>query len=456
MPVPITREEILETIRMVELEGLDIRAVTLGIDISDCSDTSVSRLCEKIQKKILHRASRLRSITSEIETELGIPIVNARLALTPLAIVAGSCQAKDYTAIAEAVDEAGREVSVDFVGGFGALVQKGATESDSKLIDSIPRALSSTERVCSCVNLASTRSGINMDIVARMGEVIRETAELTADRNGIACCRLTCFANAPEDNPFMAGAFHGVGEPDCVVNIGVSGPGVVRSALNKLGDDADLGEVAELVKRLSFKITRMGELVGREVSARLGAEFGIVDLSLAPTPLVGDSVAETIEAMGLERCGAHGSIAAFALLVDAVKKGGAMASSYVGGLSGGFLPVSEDVGIAQAVKLKALSLATLEAMTGVCSVGLDMVPLPGNTPPETISGIIADELAIGVINGKAVGVRLIPVPGKKAGDVVEFGGLLGSAPVMPVSKFSCAELIRRGGRIPAPISSLTN
>jgi len=456
MPVAITREEILETIRMVELESLDIRAVTLGIDLSDCCDTSIARLCRKIRRKIEQRAARLARVCADIQIEFGIPIVNCRVAVTPIATVAASCRSKDYSPIATALDEAARTVGVNFIGGFGAHVHKGATPSDVALIDSIPKALSTTERVCSSVNLASTKSGINMDMVARMGEVIKEAAARTADRDGLAACKLAVFANAPEDNPFMAGAYHGVGEPDFVVNIGVSGPGVVRSALEKLPATADLGEVAELIKRLAFKITRMGELVGREVSARLGAEFGIIDLSLAPTPLVGDSVAAILEQMGLQKCGTHGTVAALALLVDAVKKGGAMASSYVGGLSGAFLPVSEDYGMADAVRQKALSLAKLEAMTAVCSVGLDMIALPGDTPASTLSAIIADELAIGVINGKATGARLIPVPGKKAGEMAEFGGLLGRSPIVPVSRFSSKEFISRGGRIPAPLQSLTN
>jgi len=451
-----TPEEILETIRMVQLERLDIRAVTLGVSLMECADTDVGRLCRKARRKLRAVAAQLVPVVNAVAEQYGVPIVNRRIAVTPVALLAAACGGKDPAPVALMLDEVAQELGVDFIGGYGALVHKGATAADDCLIASLPEALGSTARVCAFVNLASTKAGINMDAVLKMGGTIKACAERTADRDGLACCKLVAFANAVEDNPFMAGAFHGVGEPECAVNVGVSGPGVVRAALRRLSPEADLGEVAELVKRMAFKITRMGELAGRAVSERLGVPFGIVDLSLAPTPTVADSVAEILELMGLERCGTHGSVAALALLVDAVKKGGAMASSYVGGLSGAFIPVSEDVGMIQAVQDGAMSLSKLEAMTSVCSVGLDMIAIPGDTPPETIAAIIADELAIGVVNNKTTGVRLIPVPGKKAGDIAEFGGLLGRAPVMALNRFRSDAFVARGGRIPAPLRSLTN
>jgi uncharacterized protein (UPF0210 family) len=452
--MPFTTREVLETIRMVEMEHLDIRAVTLGISLRDCCDSSIDRVVEKVRRKIVDRGRNLVSVAQAIQAELGVPIVNKRVAVTPIAAIAESCAESDYSVVAESMDRAGAEIGIDFIGGFSALVQKGFTKGDSNLIDSIPRALARTSRVCSSINVASTKTGINMDAVNRMARVILETARTTPD--GIGCCRLVVFANIPDDNPFVAGAMHGFGEPECVVNVGVSGPGVVRSVLSMMPRDADLGAVAEEVKKTAFKVTRMGELVGREAARRLGVEFGIVDLSLAPTPAAGDSVADILEAMGLERTGTHGTTAALFLLTDAVKKGGAMATSSVGGLSGAFIPVSEDMGMVRAVAEGALSLDKLEAMTSVCSVGLDMVAVPGDTPVETIAAIIADEMAIGVANNKTTAVRLLPVPGRRAGDRVHYGGLLGEAIVMEVNRFSSAGFIRRGGRIPAPILSLRN
>lgn len=451
----LSTREIMETIRMVQEEHLDIRTITMGISLRDCADSSLEVMGRKIYDKITRLAERLVPVGEEIEKEFGIPIVNKRISVTPIAIVAEACQADSYVELARVLDRAAAAVGVNFIGGFSALVHKGYTRGDRILINSIPAALAETERVCSSVNVATTKAGINMDAVREMGTVIKRTAELTADKGGIGCAKLVVFANAPEDNPFMAGAFHGVGEPECVINVGVSGPGVVRRAVAE-HPDADLGTLAEVVKKTAFKITRMGELVGRVASQRLGVPFGIVDLSLAPTPTIGDSVAEILEAMGLERCGAPGTTAALALLNDAVKKGGAMASSYVGGLSGAFIPVSEDAGMIRAVEEGALTLEKLEAMTCVCSVGLDMIAVPGDTPAETIAAIIADEIALGVVNQKTTAVRVIPAPGKKVGDRVDFGGLLGSAPVMAINKFNPAAFIRRGGRIPAPVQSLRN
>ncbi|AKB12518.1 hypothetical protein SAMN02910340_02238 [Methanosarcina thermophila] len=450
-----SNNEILETIQMVRMEHLDIRTVTMGINLRDCSHPDIEVFNENIYEKITTRAKDLVRTTDEIQRLYGIPIINKRISVTPIAIAAESCRSNDFVSIAKTMDEAAKDVQVDFIGGFSALVHKGVTAGDLKLINSIPEALADTEKVCSSVNLATTRTGINMDAVGLMGGIIKETAELTADKDGIGCAKLVTFANAPEDNPFMAGAFHGVGEPECVINVGVSGPGVVNAAINEL-ENPNLTEISETIKKTAFKITRMGEMVGREVSRRLGVEFGILDLSLAPTPEIGDSVAAILEAMGLERCGAHGTTAALALLNDAVKKGGAMASSSVGGLSGAFIPVSEDAGMIEAVRAGALSLEKLEAMTSICSVGLDMIAVPGDTPASTISAIIADEMAIGVINRKTTAVRIIPAPGKGVGDSVEFGGLLGNAPIMPVSTFSSEVFVKRGGRIPAPIQSLTN
>lgn len=448
-------EEILETINMVTNEHLDIRTVTMGINLRGCSHPDIKVFNQQIYDRIMHCAENLVRTTENIQKLYGIPIINKRISVTPIAIVAEACQTKDLTSVAEALDRVAHEVGVDFIGGFSALVQKGMTPGDLNLIDSIPQALASTKKICSSVNVATTKAGINMDAVARMGHIIKHTAELTRDSQGLGCAKLVVFANAPEDNPFMAGAFHGVGEPDCVINVGVSGPGVVNSAVRSL-QDPSLGDISECIKKTAFKITRMGEMVGREVAHRLGAQFGVLDLSLAPTPAVGDSVAAILEAMGLESCGTHGTTAALAMLNDAVKKGGAMASSSVGGLSGAFIPVSEDQGMIRAVQRGSLSLDKLEAMTCVCSVGLDMIAVPGDTSPATISAIIADEMAIGMINKKTTAVRIITAPGTQVGDTVEFGGLLGSAPVMPVHNFSSETFIARGGRIPAPIQSLTN
>lgn len=448
-------EEILETIQMVKAENFDIRTVTMGIDLLDCCHNDIDVLNKNIYKKITTFAKELVKTTDDVQRLYGIPITNKRISVTPISIVAESCKTDDYVSIAKTLDKAAEDTGVDFIGGFSALVHKGATPGDMRLINSIPQALASTNKVCSSINVATTKAGINMDAVALMGKIIKDTAKATEDSDGIGCAKLVIFANAPEDNPFMAGAFHGVGEPECVINVGVSGPGVVNSAVREL-EDPDLGEISEAIKRTAFKITRMGEMVGREVSRRLNVTFGVLDLSLAPTPEIGDSVAAILEAMGLENCGTHGTTAALALLNDAVKKGGSMASSYVGGLSGAFIPVSEDAGMIRAVELGALSLEKLEAMTSVCSVGLDMIAIPGDTSAATISAIIADEMAIGMINKKTTAVRLIPAPGKKVGDNVEYGGLLGRAPVMKVSEFSSEKFISRGGRIPAPIQALTN
>jgi uncharacterized protein (UPF0210 family) len=447
--------EIMETIRMVRMEHLDIRTVTLGISLRDCSHPNIETFNENIYDKITSHAKRLVSTTNEIQSFYGIPIINKRISVTPIAIVAESCKDPDLVSVAKTMDEAAKNTGVDFIGGFSALVHKGTTPGDLKLINSIPESLASTETVCSSVNVATTRAGINMDAIGLMGNIIKKTAELTADRDGIGCAKLVIFANAPEDNPFMAGAFHGIGEPECVINVGVSGPGVINAAIREL-ENPNLTEISETIKKTTFKITRMGEMIGKEVSRRLGIEFGILDLSLAPTPAIGDSVAAILEAMGLERCGTHGTTAALALLNDAVKKGGAMASSSVGGLSGAFIPVSEDAGMIEAVEAGALTLEKLEAMTSICSVGLDMIAVPGDTPTPTLSAIIADEMAIGVINRKTTAVRIIPAPGKGVGDFVEFGGLLGRAPIMSVSNFSSEIFVKRGGRIPAPIQSLTN
>lgn len=448
-------EEILETIKMVTTQHLDIRTVTMGINLRGCCHPDLETFNSRVYDRILRCAENLVRTAEEIQNLYGIPIINKRISVTPIAIVAESCQAEDLVSVAQTLDRAAHEVGIDFVGGFSALVQKGMTPGDLRLIQSIPQALATTRKVCSSVNVATTKAGINMDAVALMGRIIKQTAEATRDAGGLGCAKLVVFANAPDDNPFMAGAFHGIGEPDCVIHVGVSGPGVVNHAVRELRNPS-LGEIAECIKKTAFKITRMGEMVGREVAQRLGAQFGVLDLSLAPTPAVGDSVAAILEAMGLESCGTHGTTAALALLNDAVKKGGAMASSSVGGLSGAFIPVSEDEGMIRAVQRGSLTLDKLEAMTCVCSVGLDMIAVPGDTSPATISAIIADEMAIGMINKKTTAVRIIPAPGMKVGDMVEFGGLLGSAPVMPVHNFSSEVFIARGGRIPAPIQSLTN
>ena len=451
----IKPSEILETIEMIDRENLDIRTITMGISLRDCASDSCAKSQQKIYDKITRLAGNLVRTAEDIQTEYGIPIINKRISVTPIALVAESCDADNYTPYAETLDRAAAETGVDFIGGFSALVHKGYTSGDEKLVRSIPEALSSTKKVCSSVNIAKTRAGLNMDAVAQMGRIIKETAALTAEHGGIGCAKLVVFSNVPEDNPFMAGAFHGIGEPEAVINVGISGPGVVQSAIKKI-PGADFGIVAETIKKSAFKITRIGELVAREASRRLATRFGIVDLSLAPTPAMGDSVAHILEEMGLEKCGAPGTTAALALLNDAVKKGGAMASSYVGGLSGSFIPVSEDAGMIDAVRCGSLSIEKLEAMTCVCSVGLDMIVVPGDTSAESISGVIADEAAIGMVNNKTTAVRIIPAPGMKIGDTVEFGGLLGSGPVMRINNFSNAEFIRRGGRIPAPINGMRN
>ncbi|MBR5507860.1 MAG: PFL family protein [Clostridia bacterium] len=451
----INRFEMEETMHMIDSEHLDIRTITMGISLLDCASSDMNASCEKIYDKICKKAENLVSTGETIEKELGIPIINKRISVTPISLVAAASDAKSYVPYAKALDKAGKQVGVNFLGGFSALVHKGFTESDRILIDSIPEALSTTDIVCSSVNVGNTKSGINMDAVALMGKTIKTAADLSKEQDGFACAKLVVFCNSVEDNPFMAGAFHGVGEPDCVINVGVSGPGVVKHALEKV-KGCDFGVVSETIKKTAFKVTRMGQLVALEASKRLGVPFGIVDLSLAPTPAVGDSVAYILEEMGLEKCGTHGTTAALALLNDAVKKGGVFASSYVGGLSGAFIPVSEDAGMIAAAECGALSLDKLEAMTCVCSVGLDMIVIPGDTSASTISAIIADEAAIGMINSKTTAVRIIPAPGKKVGDVVEFGGLLGTGPVMAVNNASSEEFIKRGGRIPAPIHSLRN
>lgn len=451
----INVENILNTLHMFEREKLDIRTITMGISLLDCahSDGEIAR--QRMYDKITKKAERLVSVGEEIEREYGIPIIHKRISVTPISIVAGSSMDKDYVAFAKMMDRAAKQTGVNFIGGFSALVQKGMTKGDEILIRSIPQALAETELVCSSVNVGSTKAGINMDAVKLMGETIVKTAELTKDDNSIGCAKLVVFANAVEDNPFMAGAFHGVGEPDCEINVGVSGPGVVKVALESVkGKPFDV--VADTIKKAAFKVTRMGMLVADEASKRLGVPFGIVDLSLAPTPAVGDSIARVLEEIGLESCGAPGTTAALAMLNDAVKKGGIMASSHVGGLSGAFIPVSEDEGMIAAAINGSISIEKLEAMTCVCSVGLDMIAVPGTTSAATLSGIIADEAAIGVINNKTTAVRLIPVIGKDVGDSIELGGLLGTAPIMSVSKFSCEELVNRGGRIPAPVHSLKN
>lgn len=455
MSISISNEEILETINMIETENLDIRTITMGISLRDCCHSDIKVTCQKIYDKITTKAKDLVKIGEDVAAEYGIPIINKRISVTPIAIVADSCEADNYVEIAKTLDRAAKAVGVNFIGGFSALVQKGMTTGDEKLIRSIPQALAETDFVCSSVNIGTSKAGINMDAVRLMGEVIKEAAELTKDRDGIGCAKLVVFCNVPEDNPFMAGAFHGVGEPEVVLNVGVSGPGVVLNAVRKI-PNAPFDELATKIKHTAFKVTRSGELVGREAARRLGIPFGIVDLSLAPTPAVGDSVADILEAMGLERCGTHGTTAALAMLNDAVKKGGAMASSHVGGLSGAFIPVSEDAGMIRAVEDGALSLDKLEAMTCVCSVGLDMIALAGDTSAATISAIIADEAAIGMINRKTTAVRVIPVPGKGIGDTVVFGGLLGYAPIMAVNPFSSDAFVARGGRIPAPIHALNN
>ena len=451
----INTQDIMETIRMIQEEDLDIRTTTMGISLLDCADTDIHKACDKIYDKITRLAGNLVSVGESIEKKYGIPIVNKRVSVTPIAMMAG-ISGGDPVLYAKTLDRAAKEIGINFIGGYSALVQKGFSAGDMELIQSIPRALAETEMVCSSVNIGSTKAGINMDAVKLMGEKVRETAEFTKEQQCIGAAKLVVFCNAPEDNPFMAGAFHGPGEPDCVINVGVSGPGVVRAALAKMDDTADLSQVAEMIKRTSFKITRMGQLVGAEASQRLGVPFGIIDLSLAPTPAVGDSVAHILEEVGLEQCGAAGTTAALAMLNDAVKKGGLMASSNVGGLSGAFIPVTEDAGMIAATRSGALTIEKLEAMTAVCSVGLDMIVIPGDTPSEVISGIIADEAAIGMINSKTTAVRVIPAIGVEDGDELDFGGLLGTGPIVKVSTKSPAKMIHRGGRIPAPVQSLKN
>ncbi|MBS3974473.1 MAG: PFL family protein [Actinobacteria bacterium] len=452
----ITPEEVLETLLMVTQQNLDIRTVTLGLSLDGCADPDIHKLAGNVYDLICTRARHLVPVAEAISREYGIPIVNRRIAVTPISQLAAACGSADLTPVAAALDRAAHEVGVDFIGGFSALVHKGVGEGDRRVIDSIPSALASTDRVCASVNVASTRAGINMDAVLRMAEVIVATAHATAEIGSFGCGKLVVFANMVEDNPFMAGAVHGPGEPDAVINVGISGPGVVRAVVESLSAEADLTEVAEAIKATAFKITRAGELIAREAARRLEVAMGIVDLSLAPTPAQGDSVAAIIEAIGVERCGGPGTTTALALLNDAVKKGGAMGTSSIGGLSGAFIPVSEDANMLRAVLENALTLEKLEAMTSVCSVGLDMIAIPGDTPVETIAAIISDACAIGVINNKTSAARLIPVIGKSAGDIVEYGGLFGTAPVISVNQWAGTRLIRRGGRFPAPLGSLRN
>lgn len=448
-------QDVLETVRMIREENLDVRTVTMGISLFDCVSDERARLEAKIYDKLTKTAARLVPVAEEIEAEYGIPIVNKRISVTPLSLVAPNASPEDFVRLAETLQRAASSLGVNFIGGYSAFVQKGMTRGAEALIASIPEALAVTENVCSSVNVASTKAGINMDAVNLMGRIVKATSLRTADRDSLGCAKLVVFANMPEDNPFMAGAVHGIGEPDSVINVGVSGPGVVAAAVREAGD-CDFSTLAETVKRIAFKITRVGQLVATEAARRLNVPYGIVDLSLAPTPAAGDSVAEILENMGLERCGTHGTTAALALLNDAVKKGGVMASGHVGGLSGAFIPVSEDRGMIDAVKAGTLSLSKLEAMTAVCSVGLDMIAVPGDVSAETVAGVIADEISIGVVNNKTTAVRLIPVAGKGVGETANFGGLLGYAPIMPLRGESCAAFVSRGGRIPAPIHSLRN
>ncbi|MFQ7259631.1 MAG: PFL family protein [Christensenellales bacterium] len=451
----LSRMEIVETNKMIKESNLDVRTITMGISLLDCADSDIKKFNNKIYDKITKRAEHLVKTGDDIAKQYGIPVVNKRISVTPIAIAAAGCNTDSYVSVAETLDRAAKEVGINFIGGFSALVQKGCAHGDKILLKSIPEALATTDVVCSSVNIGSSRNGLNMDAVKDMGEIILKTAELTKDKDCIGCAKFVVFCNAVEDNPFMAGAFHGVGEKDVVINVGVSGPGVVKRALEQVRG-ADFETLCEQVKRTAFKITRAGQLVAQEASRRLNAPFGIIDLSLAPTPAIGDSIAEIFQEMGLEEAGAPGTTAALAILNDNVKKGGVMASSYVGGLSGAFIPVSEDHGMIEAAEKGALTLEKLEAMTCVCSVGLDMIAIPGSTSASTISGIIADEAAIGMINNKTTAVRVIPVIGKEVGDKVEFGGLLGYAPIMPVNRFSCEKFISRGGRIPAPIHSFKN
>ena len=451
----INQNNILETIHMIDEEDLDIRTITMGISLLDCADSDIDEACKKIKNKILKYAKNLVKVGDDISKEYGIPIINKRVSVTPISLLQ-SVSGGDCTKYAICLDECAKELGINFIGGYSALVQKGMTQGERELIESIPKALSITERVCSSVNVGSTKAGINMDAVKLMGEIVRKSDEVTADRNCIGACKLVVFCNAVEDNPFMAGAFHGISEPDVVINVGVSGPGVVRTAIKKAGADKTMDEIAEIIKKTAFKITRMGQLVGTIASKRLNVPFGIVDLSLAPTPAVGDSVAYILEEMGVEHCGGPGTTACLAMLNDAVKKGGVMASSSIGGLSGAFIPVSEDAGMIAACKSGSLCLEKLEAMTAVCSVGLDMIVVPGDTSASTISGIIADEAAIGMVNSKTTAVRIIPAIGHDNESELEFGGLLGSGPIMPISKVKCDKMIDRKGRIPAPLQSLKN
>lgn len=452
----IEEQNILETINMIKLYNLDIRTVTLALSLRDCISEDNDRVCENIYNKIKKYAKNLVPYANELADEYSIPIINKRISVTPISLIGESCKNPDYVKIAKTLDAAAKEVGVNFVGGFSALVEKGMTKGDNLLIDSIPQALAQTQRVCSSVNIASSKAGINMDAVLKMAKIIKESAILTKEQDCIGAAKLVVFCNVPGDNPFMAGAFCGIGEPEAALNVGVSGPGVVRAAVMNLNESADMSELANKIKQTAYKITSTGELIGRKLSKRLNIPFGVIDLSLAPTPAVGDSVAGIFQAMGLEHAGAHGTTAALAMLNDAVKKGGIMASSHVGGLSGAFIPVSEDAGMIEAAQKEYLNINKLEAMTSVCSVGLDMIAIPGDTPDSTIAGMIADEMAIGMINKKTTAVRIIPAIGKKAGEKVTFGGLLGEAPIMPVSQLSSSVFVERGGRIPAPIHSLNN
>lgn len=452
----INENNILETINMIKLHNLDIRTVTMAISLRDCIDRDVNVVCENIHNKITKYAKNLVEYADELENEYSIPIINKRIAVTPISLIGEACKNPDYVKIAKTLDNAGKEVGVNFIGGFSALVEKGCTKGDELLIESIPEALAQTENLCSSINLATSKAGINMDAVLKMAETIKKAAELTKDKDCIGAAKLVCFCNSPGDNPFMAGAFCGMGEPECALNVGVSGPGVVRAAILDLPKGADMSDLANKIKQTAYKITTTGELVGRKLAKRLGIPFGVIDLSLAPTPAMGDSVAGIFQAMGLEHAGAHGTTAALAMLNDAVKKGGIMASSHVGGLSGAFIPVSEDAGMIEAAAKGCLTFDKLEAMTSVCSVGLDMIAIPGDTPVDTIAGMIADEMAIGMINKKTTAVRIIPAIGKSVGECVSWGGLLGEAPIMAVNNLSSTDFVRRGGRIPAPIHSLNN
>lgn len=452
----INEDLILETINMIKLYNLDIRTVTLALSLRDCIDSDIDVVCQNIYNKITKYAKNLVEYADEFENDYSIPIVNKRIAVTPISLIGEACKNPDYVKIAKTLDKAAKDVGVNFIGGFSALVEKGCTKGDNLLIESIPQALAQTERVCASVNVASSKAGINMDAVLKMAEIIKQSAELTKDKDGIGAAKLVVFCNSPGDNPFMAGAFCGIGEPECALNIGVSGPGVVRAAVESLDKNADLSTLANKIKQIAYKITTTGELVGRKLAKKLNVPFGVIDLSLAPTPAIGDSVAGIFQAMGLEHAGAHGTTAALAMLNDAVKKGGIMASSHVGGLSGAFIPVSEDAGMIEAASNGYLTFDKLEAMTSVCSVGLDMIAIPGNTPTDTIAGIISDEMAIGMINKKTTAVRIIPVAGKNIGEEVFYGGLLGKAPIMKLNSLTSTGFVRRGGRIPAPIHSLNN